>query len=461
LAQPAAVNDSVLLAGLARGIRDAFPNSPGEADCALRSLDGEDYPQIDAEALGQRLALMTRLLGAMQTNPAGQPLMEAALQRIQSGMEKLPADLLADIVVQGNVVKTWDGAQEKVIGQVTDQLAGAIDKARDRVAAGHKLQRGDGEEPLYLSRNVAALAEYFDVPLEDMEAILKIFLSCFDQRGNFQKTTFEKQVPSLARFHKKIFFVLWEFLKDMPRRGDRLPFLNSLQLMIKELKQPIQALRILLTDFTGDPAQVAFPDRNAMMLAIQFLRTYTKEISVDIELTPEEILMVKAGLDPKVVNYAAWKVDGDQKRFLSKVVTVRKNVLAALDAGHSLVQPLPARFLLALEREVHIFLAVTGGDIAGSVLHSALGVYGNPESAFYGKEDSRQHLSALLQHVSVLIRGLGRVGAEGDLALLDQIKQHEEEFARMSSDPRHAALVRRVIGWIEPAKAAIAARSQP
>jgi hypothetical protein len=57
-----------------------------------------------------------------------------------------------------------------------------------------------------------------------MDAILSLFRSCFDSRGNFQKTLFEKRVPEFARYHKKIFLVLWEFLKEMPRRQDRLPF---------------------------------------------------------------------------------------------------------------------------------------------------------------------------------------------------------------------------------------------
>jgi hypothetical protein len=53
------------------------------------------------------------------------------------------------------------------------------------------------------------------------ETILSLFRSCFDGRGNFQKLLFEKQVPELARYPKKIFAVLWEFLKEMPRRADQ------------------------------------------------------------------------------------------------------------------------------------------------------------------------------------------------------------------------------------------------
>lgn len=285
-----------------------------------------------------------------------------------------------------------------------------------------------------------------------MEAILKLFRACFDGRGNFQKALFEKRVRDFAPFHKKIFQVLWEFLKDMPRRSDRLPFLNSLQLMVKETRQPLQAVRTLLSDFAGDPAQVAYPDRNAVMLSTQFLRMYNKEINVDIELTPEEILRVRTGLDGKVVNYANWKVNGEPKRFLTKVVSIRKRLNAAFDPALSGMSPMPARFLLALEREVHIFLALVGGSTAASILHSALGVYGNPQSTCYAMEGGRPHLYALVQHLSVLIRGIGRTGTEIDLILLDQLRQREKEFLKMSADPRHVSLVRRVFSWVEPAK---------
>jgi hypothetical protein len=291
-----------------------------------------------------------------------------------------------------------------------------------------------------------------------MEVILKLFRACFDSRGNFQKSLFEKRLRDFAPFHKKIFEVFWEFLKDMPRRGDRLPFLNSLQLMVKETGQPLQALRILLADFIGDPAQVAYPDRNAVMLSTQFLRAYNKEINVDIELTPEEILRVRAGLDAKVVRYAHWKVNGEPKRLLTKVVSIRKRLNSALDPTTSALAPMPARFLLALEREVHIFLGLVGGNTAASILHSALGVYGNPQTSGYATEEGRRHLYALIQHLSALIRGIGRVGTEIDLILLDQIRQREKEFIKMSADPRHVSLVGRVFGWVEPAKKEIEQR---
>lgn len=456
----AVMGDAALRAGLARIVKETFKDTPAAAVGAMRSVYGQDYGSLDADSLGERLGLITNLLSAMQANPAGQQLMQSTLQRIQAGMDQLPGELLNDLVVENNVVKVWEGDRERIVGNVEEKLAQAIDAAKDHAAARRKLQATAGDEPIYFSRDAAALAAFFDLAPEEMEAILKLFRGCFDGRGGFQKTSFEKKIPEFARYHKKIFHVLWEFLKDMPRRSDRLPFLNSLQLMIREIRQPIQAVRTMLSDFMADPAQVSFPDRNAIMLSTQFLRTYNKEINVDIELTPEEILRVQAGLDGKVMSYAAWKVNSDQKRFLTKIVSIRKRLMGAFDPGVAGVAPMPPRFLIALEREVHIFLALVGGNTAASILHSALNVFGNPESRFYITEEGRQHLYGLLQHLSVLIRGIGRIGSEIDLVLLDQIKHRENEFLKLSADPRYAALGRRVFGWVEPAKREIVVRSK-
>ncbi|MBI5582091.1 MAG: hypothetical protein HY895_23275 [Deltaproteobacteria bacterium] len=456
----AVMGDAAFRESLTRLLKDTFKDAPAAAAGTMRCVYGQDYGSLDAGSLGERLGLITNLLTAMQANPAGQQLMESALQRVQAGMGQLPSELLNDLVIDNNVVKVWEGDRERIVGKVEEKLAQAIDTAKDHAAARRTLQATAGDEPIYFSRDAASLAAFFDLAPEEMEAILKLFRGCFDGRGGFQKTSFEKKIPEFARYHKKIFKVLWEFLKDMPRRNDRLPFLNSLQFLIREIKQPIQAVRIMLADFMADPAQVSFPDRNAIMLSTQFLRTYNKEINVDIELTPEEILRVHAGLDGKVMSYAVWRVNSDQKRFLTKVVSIRKRLMGAFGPELAGVAPMPPRFLIALEREVHIFLALIGGNTAASILHSALNVFGNPESQFYITEEGRQNLYGLLRHLSVLVRGIGRVGSEIDLVLLDQIKHRENEFLKMSADPRYTALVRRTFGWVEPAKSEIAVRSR-
>jgi hypothetical protein len=114
--------------------------------------------------------------------------------------------------------------------------------------------------------------------------------------------------------------------------------------------------------------------------------------------------------------------------------------------------------MLALEREVHIFLALIGGNTATAVIRGGLNVYGNPDSQIYQSKKNRQYAVSLLQHLAVLIRGLGRVGGQADLVLLDEIKKREPGFINLAPNPRHSALVQRTLGWIDAVKNEINAK---
>jgi len=195
------------------------------------------------------------------------------------------------------------------------------------------------------------------------------------------------------------------------------------------------------------------------MLAIQFLRTYNKEINMDIEITPEEVLKVNKGLEPGATRYLAWKIDGEQKRFLEKIITIRKKLIQSFEQEGSDFKVMPIRFLLALEREAHIFLALVGGKTATAVIQGALHVYGNPASQIFLLEESPNHMTGLLQHLGILIRGIGRVGHESDFTLLDDIKKRQKGFLNLSEDPRHQALVKRILDAIDSAKHEISARN--
>lgn len=169
--------------------------------------------------------------------------------------------------------------------------------------------------------------------------------------------------------------------------------------------------------------------------------------------------MVQKGLDQGVTRYLVWKIDGEQKRFVEKIVTIRKKLIHSFEHEGSDAKILPIRFLLALEREVHIFLALVGGKTATAVIQSALNVYGNPASRIYLLKESPTYMSGLLQHLGILIRGAGRVGQVSDFDLLDEIKKRQQGFMNLSEEPRHQALVRRTLGAIDSAKHSIGQRN--
>lgn len=455
---PVKTDPAMLKANMARFVKEAYGDSPEKAMQVMRTMYGDDYHQLDLAGLEGRLRLITDLLATLQSNDKGRELMENVLERIQSGMDQIPKEVLDDLIIDGNEIKIWEEDQEKVFGKSDDNFLKVIDTSKDRCAARKKMRtalKADGE---FTDQDYAQLSKTFNISIQEAEEITRLLKSCFDGHGNFQRALFEKNIPGFADHPKRIFEILWEFLREIPRRSDRLPFLNSLQLLVTEIKQPKQAIKILVSDFILDPAEVSFPDRNALMLAIQFLRTFNKEINMDIEITPEEVLMVNKGLEPGARRYLAWKIDGEQKRFIQKIVTIRKKLIQSFEQEGSDLKVLPIRFLLALEREAHIFLALVGGKTATAVIQGALNVYGNPASQIFLLRESPHYMTGLLQHLGILIRGIGRVGRESDFTLLDNIKKRQQGFLHLSEEPRHTALVRRTLDAIDTAKHEISSR---
>ncbi|MBE9543475.1 MAG: hypothetical protein IMF02_03210, partial [Proteobacteria bacterium] len=455
---PVQIDPAVLKTNVARFIKASYGDSPEKAVQVMKTIYGDDYHQLDLAGLEGRLQLITDLLGTLESSDKGQALMENVLERIQTGMDQLPKDVLGELIIDGDEIKIWQDDQEKVIGKSDDNLLNIIDTSKDHSAARKKMRialKADGQ---FTDQDYEQLSKTFNISIQEAEEITRLLKSCFDGQGNFQRAFFEKNIPGFADHPQKIFEILWEFLREIPRRSDRLPFLNSLQLLVKEIKQPTQAVKILVSDFMLDSGEVSFPDRNALMLAIQFLRTYNKEINMDIEITPEEVLMVNKGLDSGVRRYMAWKIDGEQKRFVEKIVTIRKKLIQSFEQEGSDFKVMPIRFLLALEREAHIFLALVGGKTAVAVIQGALNVYGNPASQIFLLKESPNYMTGLLQHLGILIRGIGRVGQESDFALLDDIQKRQQGFMNLSEEPRHMALVRRTLGAIDSAKHEIGSR---
>jgi hypothetical protein len=375
---------------------------------------------------GKRLKLITNLLMTMQKKrPAGQNVASEVLRRIQARMDQVPGEILDS--------KTRFGTREKRNIQLSS-------------------------DKNFTDQDFEAITADFEISTRDAEEIIRLYQNCFDRRGNFLRAAFEKNVPRFAHHEKKVFEILWKFLKETPRRSNRLPFLNSLQLLVAEIKKPIQAIKALLADFVQNPESVYYPDRNAMMLINQFLRKYSKEVNMDSEITPEEVLLVKGGLDENVVSYVAWKVDGEHKTFLKKTVTIRKRLVEAMDPDLFEKQFLPIRFLLALEREVHIFLALVGGRTALEVMRSALNVYGNPASQIYHLEESPGQMQTLLSHLVAVIRGFGRLGRQADMSALDEVKIRQDQFMGLHPNRRYQTLVGRVMVLIDSSKAAISSR---
>jgi hypothetical protein len=274
----------------------------------------------------------------------------------------------------------------------------------------------------------------------------------FSGRANADSPVREAALQSLVQHEIPAFELLWYGFQVQDHPASRLAVLNTLQHLISRIKRPKQALRFLLGDFCRQSDRVAPSDRFAIMLSNILLRTYNKELGVDIDMTPEEVLNVRNGLDEDMVRYAQFRIDALDDRFAEKVRRIHARLVSRIIAAGSRGQSPSVRGLMLLEREIYIFLALLSGQTARRLLIRALTEYGDPLAGIY------RHFEAcdgpppdLLGQLKIAVRGLGRVGMPDDVGLLLRVCTNSMRLAELNgaSNPRRA--VGRITEWVENA----------
>ena len=183
------------------------------------------------------------------------------------------------------------------------------------------------------------------------------------------------------------------------------------------------------------------------MLANLLLRRYNKELDIDIEITPEEVFLVKEGLNREAATAGLMLIDSENEALFEKIRTIHRKIVISLDSGFDSPDIMGLKYLLSLEREIHVFVALLGGDVARSILRSAINEYGNPDAEIYRLAEDLPTVEAFLQHLKVLVRGLGRSGEASDEWVIEMIIARRDDFLSFSKENRHEALVKRVMEW--------------
>ncbi len=438
--------DAAQKAQVARLADHHFDAAPHRAAQSLQAVYGEDYDQVNAPKLVQRLHHAGELLAAAEKTGASDRIEKEVLRNIQGRLEQVKDDVFDNLIVgrEGITLQATDG-KDTAVKPVNGKLSRLLAGHKGRIRTQRKMKNLVRQPITFDEQDFRAAAQEFKISAEAAKDLMGLLQQCFDARGHFLRSVFERFIPAFAAHEKKVFDFLWHYLKETPHRSDRVAFLNALQLLISKMKEPVFAIEMLLDDVLRDPDRIDFSDRNAFMLSNILVRTYNKEMDTDIELTPEEVLAVQNGLDRKVAAAMARRIDGKQSVFLRKIRTIHSR----LNLGLAGEKTLPFRFLLSLEREIYIFLSLVGGTTARAVLRSAIKTYGNADAAVYRMPESHRHGEALLQHLTVVIRGVGRIGQDHDLPSLHQVKEDRTGFGRLWEGPRTAAKVQRLMHWID------------
>ncbi len=446
-------------AQIARLVDEEFENTSADQALYLESLYGRDYSRVNSRELGFRLKRISEMIESIGDRPKKSMILDEILANIQWRMEKVSDEVVSRLKVDNGLLTVQDGSEVFEIGRLHVMAARVVEFYTGRLNTREKMRQiGKGGND-FSPRDLDIISRDFDISPMDVKEILKLLKRCFDSEGRFNKIDFEECVAAFSRYEAKVFEILWHFLKQPMQREDRLAFLNALQLLFIKMETPEKALQVLLGDFLEEPDAVRFSDRNAVLLANLLLRRYNKELDIDIEITPEEVFLVKEGLNREAATAGLMLVDRDREAFFEKIRTIHRKIVMSLDPGYDNADKMGLKYLLSLEREIHVFIALLGGDVARSVLRSAINEYGNPDAEIYRLAEDRGTVEAFLQHLKVLVRGLGRSGERMDERTLHQIMDHNEDFLSFSKDNRHEALVKRVMQWADRSKEEIRSRS--
>jgi hypothetical protein len=445
-------------AQIARLVDEEFESTAADQALYLESLYGRDFGRVNARELGFRLKRISEMIESIGDRPKKGMIMDEILAHIQWRMEKVPDDVIRQLQVVNGILSVQDGAETFDIGRLHDIAARVVEFYTGRLDTREKMRQIGSNGGEFNARDLEILSRDFDIAPMDVKEILKLLKRCFDTDGRFSKIGFEDCVSAFTRFEAKVFEILWHFLKQPMQREDRIAFLNALQLLFVKMEAPEKALQVLLGDFLEEPDAVRFSDRNAVMLANLLLRRYNKELDIDIEITPEEVFLVKEGLNREAATAGLMLIDRDRDALFEKIRTIHRQVVMSLDPGYDSTNAMGLKYLLSLEREIHVFVALLGGDVARSILRSAINEYGNPDAELYRLAEDAATVEVFMQHLKVLVRGLGRSGEASDEWIVDQIIDRQEEFLLFSKENRYIGLVKRVMEWADRAKEDIQSR---
>lgn len=423
---------------------------------AVDALLADEYAAIGPKKLAERFLAVTRLLNTIDKHCPHADVMSRLLCFFQEQLVQVPDDVMARIAAHRQGLRIISNGRTLLVGMVHPRLFDLITLVKDQVSTRKKIETLKCIDFDFGHCDLNALADNFEISTDDARNMVGFLDVCFDARGRFRRSQFETHIRTITRNEETIFEILWFYLNAASRRKDRLDMLSAIQLPMALLKRPVRALRFLLADVLQVPLQVNFTDRNALALINILIRAENKELHVDIHHTPEEVLQTKGGLNPEVLNYALWRFEADRARVLYKTRAVRRALLQSVstDPGEKHI-PYEPVFLLALEREAIILMALVGGGTARMFLREALTLYGDFRSDIYHGKSSLLYMRQLISQLQVIIRGLGRVGQQGDLDELKALEQNAEGLSSLHSHPAHALRVKQAMKWVGSAIKAI------
>ena len=429
---------------VSRFVLAKFGNNPRMAAEVIASVNSDGYTNIRTEVMGNRLTRASDFLNLAAESVNREALHKEALDNIEEGMYQVPDAVYDSLSIKGEEVSTVNDEGEKASWSFHEKIFGLLSFFKQRSTTKKKVREIASQQVLFDSEDYAVIARNFKISEPEASRLLDLLKSCFDEMGHFRRAFFEKNIPEFVQYGSKVFEFLWHYLKELDTRNDRVAFLNALQPLVAGLKQPQDALNILLADVFNRSAAIKYSDRNGLILTTMLLRQNSHQARTQFELTPEEVLKAEKGLNLPMVRESRRFLEQNQEYVLQKF-RIAAEALLKSSAQEDLAEgELPPRFLLFLQREMVIFLALLGGKLAQPIIQGVVQEFGNPGSTYYQTMSKKENLRHSLQLLQVAIRCLRRSQDPQTPALVDAIVSRAQDFSLLSEDPTHHSYVNSV-----------------
>lgn len=445
-------------AGVIRLIEVVSGDIPREGARILETIYGSDYDRIDARNLAGRLLTVSELIETAEKNGAGSETLREIRGNLGERLRSVPDSVMDRIDISGNDIRVLNGVAQtgsgaiktSVQGQLCASLTELVRFHRGRSATRQKIRGLLNGPAVFDASDYGVVAQEYGISPENSARLLNLVGECFDKTGRFQIAAFDKRIESLTAYAGFILFFLWNILADVMAKENRPAFLSALQHLAARTGQPRAMAIKLISDLSGDPDQIHAADRNALMLATLLARTHARELQIDTEVTPEEILSAPDEINRDVAGAVCRRIEADRKSFFRKMRTVDRFTAEFLDEQEPAPLPVTLPFMLALRREALICLALIGGETAFSVIRAGVRELGDPEAAIHHLKKSPSVRPQLLSLLQTGIRSLGKTGRKEDAALLRQIATRADNFEAFNrTDARHVERVQRIMKWAE------------
>lgn len=415
---------------------------------AMEAFLTDDYGELEPVAIGERFVSLTRMLYAVEKKCHDPSIIERIIAFYRHRLKKIKNTVLSNILTRRQGLKITRQGRDVIVGLVHPRLFDLMTMLSEHVAARRRMAIVKDIAFSFDFSHNADLAAAFGLSEKEAHHILGILKDCFSARGSFIRPTFEGRIDMMTEFGNAIFEILWCFLKETPRRRDRLDFLNALQLLMAKLNHPKRATQFLLADIFQNPTDVGYTDRNAFSLANILLHHENKELYVDINRTPESVLTYRRKLNKDVRQYVVWRLDADRVRVLAKLRGIHRTIEETLMIPPGEPRSFDVSFLMALEREAMIFMAIVGGMTSRSYLRELVAQYGAPDSDIFKNASTKMYLPDIMAQLQIVVRSLGRAGNTEDVESLKILQEHGKALYQLDTHPAHNIKVKQLMNII-------------